>query len=464
MASRPLTSHRLAIVSPEQPLTKKWPSLLMKLMNDNSSDEWLPVLERLETHPHEISIAGRNGGQTALHAACIRYPPLEVIKRMLALRPEVAIVPNFCGETPLHLASYSASEDVQALLALAAPQAAAQVDQYGDSPLHFAARQGATFPLMEILLRCCPAAIGKPNQRGVTPFWLLPRSYLAAESLEEISEAYVEEDGEESDEDDERGRYMDDWNLLVLFLRYAYFGVDSSAPQADTLCENPRYDWLIAAAASTPACPREVLRFLCRLFPEQALQYNKDGYTPLILACQRLELKEPKQWDENEDGFREYVEVVEGDIQRDHVAPEDRALSKGDAAFIQTISLATEEEEESQEPSVVEILLEWSPKSAFLKDNREAKFPLSHALLARQPWTRVIRPLIAACPKALEGRDSQGQFLFQLAAQYAPELDSVYTAVRSMPIQVQMARWSMGNTSPEPATTPPQWKKSKTER
>jgi hypothetical protein len=421
------------LVSPSPlTLTKKWPSVLMRLMNEhNVDDEWRPVVDRIASHPHEIPITGRFGGQTALHAACVRYPPLHIVQALCAARPQVAIEANFSGETPLHLASYCASEEVACFLVQAAPAAAAMGDQYGDVPLHFCARQGATFGLMQLMLEAAPQAISARNRRSVTPFFVLPRSYLETESLEEICQQQ-----EEEEED-----YADDWNLMVLFLRFAYFGSSETAPRADTYTEKPCYDWLVAAAASTPSCPRDVLKFLCRMFPEQATQFNSDGYTPLLLACQAPELEEPEKWDETEDGYREPIEAAEGELQNpsDRVAPEELATS-GDVEFLQNISASSSSSQgNNDKESVVEILLEWSPRSAFLVDAQQGRLPLAHALATGKSG-RVIRHLIAACPEALDARTTDGWYMFQLAALNAPELDSVYTAVRTLPILLQMAR------------------------
>ncbi len=43
-------------------LVRKWPSMMMYLMSQSTDDEWASVMERIKTHPNEISIAGINGG------------------------------------------------------------------------------------------------------------------------------------------------------------------------------------------------------------------------------------------------------------------------------------------------------------------------------------------------------------------------------------------------------------------
>jgi ankyrin repeat protein len=409
-------------------LIRKWPSVMMELMNQNDDDEWQPVMERIRTHPHEILIQGKNGGQNALHAACVRYPPTPIVQAILQAEPEAALQQNFSGETPLHLASYSASEEVQDMLVRAAPAAVAAADQYGDCPLHFAARSGATYPLMERMLQAAPECVSMRNKRGVTPFWLLPRSYLEAETLEEI----FEEDAED---------YHDDWMLLALFLRYSYFGAGQPAPR-ERESGGLSYDWMVHAAAATPSCPRETLRFLCHLFPEQALRYNEKGYTPLLLAAQVPEMDEPDKWDENEDGFREHVEAADVtlvDGTAEALPTEAAAVENVDTEYLEQ-ALQGDATEDADEESVVSMLLEWSPRSVVHVDS-DGRLPLAHALVAGKSW-KVVRQLIQACQRALVSRDSAsgGLFMFQLAAMKSPELDTVYTITRSLPELVAMTR------------------------
>ena len=407
-------------------LIRKWPSMLMYLISESQDDDWLPVIRRIITHPNEITVAGKNAGMTALHAACIRYPPVHIVKAIVTTCPEVALYQNFSGETPLHLASYSASEEVQECLIEAAPQAAAYKDQYGDSPLHFAARAGATLPLLQKMVHAYPEAISAVNERGVTPFWVLPRSFVEAESLEEILEDDIEEDD-----------YRHDWDAMVLFLRYAYYGKERAAQmiaQGHGASNNPEdYAWLVHAAAYTPACPREVLTFLCRMFPEQALKLDEQGYTPLQLAVRATVLAEPTNWNESEDGFREPVDPSEGKLQNDHhlVPEEEVAPASGDAEFIQQVVEPKETADEG-EKSVLEILLEWSPKSVTLRDT-QGRLPLTNALIAGQGWES-IRQLMKACPITIEENDPVTGFSHaQLAAMYSNDVNSIFALVRALP-------------------------------
>lgn len=448
----------------------QWPSLLMQLMSlPSNGDEWEPVMDRIATHPEEIEKTGLHGGQNALHSACIRYPPAHVVRALVEAAPHTATMQNHNDEAPLHQASFTASEEVQEILIRAVPEAVHLVDRYGDTPLHIATRQGATFPLMELLVRTAPETISMANKRGATPFWLLPRRYLQAETLQEIFTVPTvgggDDDNDEnsSDSEEEDDYYQHDWDLLVLFLRFSYYDAEEAVKrQAAASCQSPdplQFEWMVYAAASTLACPRETLQFLCRAFPHAALQYDKGGYTPLLLATRAAEMEEPVNWDEHEDGYRDLSEPSSTISLRieERTFPAEAALSIGDADFLRRQVMDVESVERrfaagarrvendenyvedylasdklSSKPSVLEILLEWSPASASCTD-QEGRLPLVHALLAGKSWTS-LRKLVAACPRALETRDvSSGLFPFQLAATYAPDLSTIYNMVRTLP-------------------------------
>ena len=417
-------------------LIRKWPSMLLYLTSQTTDDEWQDVLDRIASHPDEVSMQGKNAGMNALHASCVRYPPLTVVQAMVQTNPSIVLQRNFQGETPLHVASYGSSEAVQRYLVQAVPQAAALADQYGDAPLHFAARAGATFHLLRSLLEAAPTVLGHGNDRGVTPFWLLPRSFLETNELQD-DVLVDDEDGGGGEE--HSYYYRDDWDNLVLFWQASYRATaggggndwyyDWRTIRTDQGLPLPirkdQFDWVVHAAAATPSCPRQVLRWLCRMFPEMALRRNDQGYTPLLLACQQKEHAEPTWWNPLEDGFRETIHVAEGALPNQHEAQLQRdevALQSGDAAFLERLFSAHSPEPETDhdnddqnEPSpisttntcvresVVQLLLEWSPRSALLADARTGRLPLTHALVSGLDWQASIAPLIAAYCRSRDG-------------------------------------------------------------
>ena len=133
-----------------------WPTYLHELCGRDHDDLWSDVIERVRTHPHEAAVQG-NFGQTALHVASYRYPPLGAVEAILAARPECTTLVNNSGETPLHLATDHSEEDVQLAILRCGPKAASMRDKYGDTPLHLACSSGdATSERFvdELLLAC----------------------------------------------------------------------------------------------------------------------------------------------------------------------------------------------------------------------------------------------------------------------------------------------------------------------
>merc|ERR1712226_52998 len=83
--------------------------------------------------------------------------------------------------------------------------------------------------------------------------------------------------------------------------------------------------------------------------------------------------------------------------------------------------------------------------------------PLTHALVNALKWETSVAKLIAACPKALEEQDPVTcLYNFQLAAMCSPQLDTVYSLVRSLPELLLAAPMSRSATEsiPAPASKP----------
>eukprot|EP00957_Ditylum_brightwellii_P022731 1714699-Ditylum_brightwellii.AAC.1 len=60
-----------------------WPTVLHKLVSDELDDIWSAVIKRAQEHPEEVGVQGAGYGQTALHVACYRYPPVDAVRAML---------------------------------------------------------------------------------------------------------------------------------------------------------------------------------------------------------------------------------------------------------------------------------------------------------------------------------------------------------------------------------------------
>lgn len=374
---------------------KNWPCELHRLISLEQDDIWESVLDRLKSNPEDVSFQGPHFGQTSLHVACIRYPPLAVIQALLGCAPQTALLQNNNGETALHISCNCSSHEVQLELIRAAPQAASLLDKYGESSLHIAARNGCTMEVMEELLKAAPSAVAVKNKQGITPFCLLSRGYVEAESLEDV-------------EDDD---LIDDWEASLLFLR-------ATAPCPTTP--------LVHAAAMSPSCPRPLLMMLLKFYPEQTMMYDEAGKIPLHYAASTDVIKEPAVWNETEDGYRDSQQ----ELQTVNITLERADLRE----YVHLEELVTEDPNDS----VLLLVVNCNPQAARLAD-AEGRLPLALALLSNKAWKEELQHLVWAAPQALETRDPVTHlYPFQLAALYCQDLDTIYHVVRSLPQNLAM--------------------------
>mmetsp|Transcript_8238 Transcript_8238/g.12664 ORF Transcript_8238/g.12664 Transcript_8238/m.12664 type:complete len:389 (+) Transcript_8238:143-1309(+) len=371
---------------------KKFASELMAIIScDCEDDSWQPAIDRLESHPDEVGIIGSLFGQTALHVACIRYPPLILIKKMIALAAENIQHQNSDGETALHIACNCSSPEVQLELIKAGPQAISLRDKYGETPLHYAARNGVSFLVLQSMLEAAPKVVGWNNHKGLSPFELLSRSYVDAKSLEDF---------------DEEDQYSIDFEMSLLFLR-------SQVP-------SPNLTPLVHAAAQTPCCPRPFLYTLMKFFPEQALQYDYEGNTPLLHVAASVISDGPTScWDQELDGYRD--QEAEEKMDMDNYTNIDDQ--------VKTVP----------SKDLLLLMLDWNNQAARMADIN-GRLPLTHALLHNKKWSEGVENLVLAAPKALATRDPTTLlYPFQLAACVGQDTDTIYNLVRSFPQNIQMA-------------------------
>jgi hypothetical protein len=421
------------------------PFKLLHLIHEQSGDDWEAIMDRMRAHPAEIMISGNSDGMNALHLVCLQYPPFDVINQILTVCPQAAVQQNKELETPLHIAVYSdADDDLLLALISEAPHTVAITDRYGETPLHYAVQAGASFAVLEAMLHASPQAMHIVNHKGRTPLWYLRRSYLTSTILDEIfqmetsftnnevlkhsvdpiqvkkitdptihvdftvEEAVhpllvpdVESDTSSSTDDEQFA--TEDWDRLVLFLQFAYYG--SQSPNVSFLqdgfdkCTRNDFAWMVHAAAATPSCPRDSLLFLCYLFPEQALVFDTVHHcTPLLLACRAPFVNEPN-------ASRKCNDSVLSMFDRT-----DQEYASKEAEAAETVDFSSCKE------SAIAILCRWCPASAQYMD-QQGRLPLAHALRTGKPFGSCVRPLLDASVTTLETIDGpSGMLMFQLAA------------------------------------------------
>ena len=428
-----------------------WPTVLHKYVGNENDDLWETVIERTKSHPEEVGVQGAGYGQTALHAACYRYPPEAAIRVMIDACPQAASAQNSDGETALHLASDGASEQVQMMLLEACPAAVSKVDKYGDSALHLAAHSGATTELLQKMLEASPRTARVMNKRGATPLFLLPRSYEYIQTLEDI-----EEDGE----------YEDDWLRVCMFLKATYFG---------SLEHTNRKFYPLHAAASV-MCPRILLQMVARLFPEQAIQRDEEGLTPLAIAASASIFQEPEieaiddfQEDQNYDNSTSPIDYAgpnhldQVNDSTDHIFRIESVSSFGNQSFDHSgeNSLISEQQSDSnhgfakkssshpknsQKLSVIDILVSLNPRAASIPDS-EGRLPFARAVESGKLWDEGLRSLLWAAPQALSTRDTKtGMYPFMIAAvEHNASETTIYELIRLLPELVSIGIPSTAN-------------------
>jgi len=163
-------------------------SCLLSLIEDQ---DWIKLEDIFLSNPTTFRIISKSisnceefNGMTLLHA-CVRYdPPLDVLGKMIELYPQALAEEDCLGRTPLHVAAGSeASPLVLKLLTMNYPQACSVQDEDGRTPLHFAC--DATCELFESDDQAQASPRGPPSLDTVR---VLLSGSLAAVTLEDFDE------------------------------------------------------------------------------------------------------------------------------------------------------------------------------------------------------------------------------------------------------------------------------------
>lgn len=97
--------------------------------------------------------------ENALHQACRRKTPLDIVERIVDLDPLQVAQQNRNGYSPLHMACYHSSEDIVMLMLRLAPDTAKVSTTYGDLPLHWAVSYKRSPAIIRRLLTIYPTAV-----------------------------------------------------------------------------------------------------------------------------------------------------------------------------------------------------------------------------------------------------------------------------------------------------------------
>ncbi|GKY92416.1 hypothetical protein MPSEU_000212200 [Mayamaea pseudoterrestris] len=148
--------------------------------------KWSKVISRLSANPleaeTELTVVTRGGftasrGMTALHYACERKPPVEVVHCLIESYPHAVSVRAMPGGAlPLHIAcTWGASEDVVTALLSADAGTARMTDELGNIALHSATFSGADEEVVATLLDVDEKTVTVRNYQGSRPIDIVRR-------------------------------------------------------------------------------------------------------------------------------------------------------------------------------------------------------------------------------------------------------------------------------------------------
>ena len=159
-----------------------------------TTPEWGDVLSYVQRYPKEVMQTDRRG-RTCLASACVRNPPLQVVKTMmraccygseafrdksgktalhnalntntmnmeviyeLCKSPELVQTSDHQANTPLHWACKENMEELVNVLLQAHPEAACQTNSSGRTPLHTALESKASFSIIEMIVQASPESV-----------------------------------------------------------------------------------------------------------------------------------------------------------------------------------------------------------------------------------------------------------------------------------------------------------------
>lgn len=371
-------------------------SVLLSLVQ---SYDWNGAIARIRAFPDECKAVGVQG-RAPLHVACDHDAPAAVIQALMKAYPEAALRVGTSNMNPLHItcSSQHASEEVVRVLLESsdlAKEMSSMRDVDGDTPLHAACRCGAPIGVLRQLLQANPEAVEERDYEGLTPLHRLWVRYFVI-----LGDNVTDEVNGPSDLTGELGEA---WKKTELLMRCAYTG--SLNPDAKARPFRPLH------AAASIDCPRPVVQMATSVYKDQLLLKDENGLTPLLKAS-----KSPiyKVRDLSDDGY-----MLEDRIHGDDTYDE----------------MAYEEDVDTSQPSVIDILMSAEASAARIPDP-EGRLPLQLAINRGKRWHQGVRALLDGFPEALSFEDSKSNRLvpfLQASTVRRPDLGTIFELLRRDP-------------------------------
>ena len=380
-------------------------SVLLSLVQ---SYDWAGALARITSHPEECKAVGVQG-RTPLHVACDHDGPAVVVEALASAYPEASLMVGTSNMNPLHItcsSQHASVHVVRVLLEEGHDLQTSMRDVDGDTPLHAACRCGAPIDVLELLLGADPSAVNERDYEGLTPLlrlWVRYFVILGDDGIQGVRGPA-----------DLTGELGEAWKKTELLLKCAYLGSLDAEPSFRTV-----------HAASAVDCPRPVVKIAAIVHPEQLEEKDENGMTPLLIAVQAPIFKVRDLSDE-------------GYLLEDQIHGDGRYNDNND-----------EDENDSGQPSVIEILLEANPNASCIPDS-EGRLPLHCALASGKRWNEGIKAITEAYADALSIPDVRNGLLpfLQAAVGERADCSTILDLLRKDPSMVRHAMCQQNAAEP----------------
>ena len=430
-------------------------SVLLSLVQ---SYDWVETIARIKSHPDECKAVGVQG-RTPLHVACDHDAPAMVVEALLKAYPEASLMVGTSNMNPLHITCSSQHANIEVVNTLLQGGHSSQTsmrDVDGDTPLHAACRCGAPIEVIRVLLEANVDVVNTRDYEGLTPLLRLWVRYFVILGDDTIERVTGETDLTSNAELGEA------WKKTELLLRCAHLGsLDGPADLSKGSHNLPlNYKFRIVHAAAAVDCPRPVVKFATILHPEQLTKRDENGMTPLLIAARApiyevhdltddgYELEDQILGDDDEDDYEEGSE--EGDEEGSESSGDDDRVDSGrsndhavenendDGDDIAPDPRPRRGVRESSErarnkstsssstgiihshPSVIEIFVQASPKTAKIPSQPGNLLPLHYAVASGKKWNQGVKTILDVYPEAVSRMDTRnGLFPFLQAASIA---------------------------------------------
>ena len=350
--------------------------------------DWNGTLARIAKFPDECKAVGVQG-RTPLHVACDHDAPAVVIQALMKAYPEASLLVGTSKMNPLHItcSSQHASEEVVRVLLESSglgKQMSSMCDVDGDTPLHAACRCGAPIEVLKLLLQANPDVVNKRDYEGLTPLlrlWVRYFVILGDNVIDAVKGPA-----------DLRGELGEAWKKTELLLCCAHLG--SLGPDPKTLRK-----FRTMHAASAVDCPRPVVKVATIVYRHQLLERDEDGLTPLLIAANTPVYKVR---DLSDGGY----------MLEDRIHGDDETYEE----------MAYEEDADTSQPSVIDILMEAAPAAAGIPDPR-GRLALHLAIRSGKRWHQGVCAILNGRPDALSHEDVANGLVPFLQASVVPRPD-----------------------------------------